>query len=1574
MNLEDTFKVTKLYINNGQFPSGIVQYFYTYVNSYRQESNFVRVSPLYYSTFEGRGGSPTESTTSAFKIDITGIEGSINKFDYLRLYSTIRTSLNATPVAKKVVDIPIIYKLNPITSNTININSTTSDSVLTFYNNITSYNTTSGLYYNRMPMYITRSTDNNGNKVRLYISNDSKFMGEYWTNTSTTPSTISNLLFSTEYENYYTGGVVYDYSFYIDLNTQVSNLEDNTENKGIIINSLTKANKYTYVPGAYTDGDSSWEYVYITNTPFSAYPTINFTSLQVYADVYNFSSLKLYNSDRTSYTSIDNSTNTLVVLRTKELRGSSYINTYHIYDTINNVFLWRVDSTSTTLVPVTNTINSITYDSIHTLTFTDGTIGTSDTWVKALDSNGSPLLKEYIIQNNDILEIKGLNDEINTIDNFTFNSNICSTTNITFTSIDTNYPITCNYGGNNFTSYNTINIPYQNIFTSTTIKWTYTYNGSISYIDNNTTGETVDITSLLYKENSPFTENSIISKDNTLFLGNYTLLKSVYELEQSSIKDSAEITYELNYNDSTIDTKNSIYGYNVNLNSPSFSDNSSEGSCTYKSREWYRHGVQFQLKNGCWTEPFFVGDKKVDVLPNSTYLENNDGTVKYSTIIAKLNITIPDSLKNKVSRIRPVIVYPEFKDKSIITQGIICPTVYNGVDRKNNLPASYSSWFFRPVMGGQHFQNLQSTRYVEYNNMYSGIYSVFKHGSSLPMYLNYNCEILGSSKYYSTPIDTFDITRKEIFFVDQNILTLHTPELYYETLPDLSGLKNLKFRVIGISAITSSDSNSYLTTSTLQCSKYGVGFIKTPVGTISPTNSLETGIKGSMQLATACWNDSNAYNTSATPVNHVAYPWHRTLCIGNDKSAADTLHNKISKKSLINIRNSFYNLYTTDSNIVKYNDNISIDYFNNSEVVPLLLKGKFNGLNRTVYSGNVDKAVICGRQYWGTKAGTNTPEFVDTVPDGDTDPIPIQYKSSPHAVIQLQSTTNSQFIAPYVTFNKESFANVYGKYTNGDIKPFWGTDTLNISQYKLHIDNEYVNDGSTSLRALDSYLLLGEIYREDEDVINRFGGNTTEALQNNKWVPNGPSINIDSSVSNITITSFGDSYYQRFDCLKTYPLSNDNTQTVTEILSFMCETSINLDAIYSKNRGSVSTLMPQYGDYNKRNEVYDQSNNFQYYYIPNYDLFNIDTFPNSFTYSKTKIAGEFIDTWTNLTLASTLDCNGVLGNLRALKLFNNTLIGFQDRGIFQILFNSNVQINSTTGLPIEIANSGKVEGIRYLSSQIGTSNKWSIAESTNGLYFIDNISTGIYLFNGQIKNLTSDLGFFSWLNNIDTTEESWTPTTFGTFRGFYDITNNDVYFTNKDTCLVYSETMGQFTSFYSYEKVPFMFTFKGDFYSINKIYNDTTTKLNIWKQNKGLYNSFYGQNKPYYITYIVNPDMPKDKIFNNIEYRSDIFDSLGNLIIGSTFDTLSVWNEYQSGESNLHDIQLYPANLKQKFRVWRANIPRVTSITTTSRLGDSNKILGMDRLRNPWTYLKITNNATTNNRQVLHDLNVNYTL
>ena len=88
--------IEKEYNGTGLFKSGVIQYYITYYKKFGAETNVVYQSPLYYISQSDRGGKVNEDQSCNFRITI---QPKTDKYDYIRVYSLIRTSLNTTQVA-----------------------------------------------------------------------------------------------------------------------------------------------------------------------------------------------------------------------------------------------------------------------------------------------------------------------------------------------------------------------------------------------------------------------------------------------------------------------------------------------------------------------------------------------------------------------------------------------------------------------------------------------------------------------------------------------------------------------------------------------------------------------------------------------------------------------------------------------------------------------------------------------------------------------------------------------------------------------------------------------------------------------------------------------------------------------------------------------------------------------------------------------------------------------------------------------------------------------------------------------------------------------------------------------------------------------------------------------------------------------------------------------------------------------------------------------------------------------------------------------------------------------------------
>lgn len=1170
----------------------------------------------------------------------------------------------------------------------------------------------------------------------------------------------------------------------------------------------------------------------------------------------------------------------------------------------------------------------------------------------------------------------------------------------------------------------------------------------IIYTDNGTTGATVDPTELLYLGGEEVVFKTMAQKDNTLFLGNADIKRKLISKEVIAALKGTNIGFgRKNLNNYV--APSGLYPYKNGLQLGSRIK-------TFKYLEWYRFGLQFQHRTGKWSEPVWVNDAYNTTKPDTSAISSQPSLVQANYYLTPEIIS--QVVEDDFVRVRGVVVYPTLTDREVIAQGMLCPTVYNMGDRNGNAPYVQSSWFTRPYQpydytkakdyqavegGGYNHDWLDRDQISGYSgnskwglwnldlttvqiknpntgavidtftvdDVNKGAWVEFRHDVMVTSDGSRGSEIqcLVKELEYSTPYslvgwnndadkNKWVADRQEFFYVDNNILTFHSPEIEFDDSTKTIDSTGLKLRIVGMIPLTSFASDIDIQTSTPVANNKMKGFYKEPLG----VNNLSR--FGFRQMASGIFwfDDLSDYkkdtgNSNNLTTGFLVYPWHRNGSLNNfgtPDSDHPTRPAMLQYKKMSNLRFSYTSVYL-DSNHVwnayvqgdTYKTGISgVNIFDSNEQELIRIPApKNSGLPDLNYYGNIDKVVSCTKVV-GTSRENGYPIYVTGPQNADqnshllfsmvtsslvgseytntqrgTEPVHIKYKSTAHAVVALNWSTDGKKIR--VLPNIED--------CSGYPSTCWAANNLNyiLPSYFpwTHPRSATVSQDTISSPVYGSlqdqtlgygFLWIGELY--NDNVENRFGGQTEEAFENNLWLPAGEPVSIISGyddnnkpipVTNAVNVAYteGDTFLERYDCLKTYPYTQTDQNSVVDIVSFLCETRVNIDGRYDKNRGQINNMVMTPENFNKMNMVYSQKNNFFNYRGVNHNKFNLNYFPNTVTWTKEKQLGGIIDTWTNITMASTLDLDGDKGEVISLNIFNNEIFCFQRQGLSNILFNSRVQIPTSDGLPIEITNGLKVSGKRYISNTIGCANKWSIAESPSGLYFVDNETNSLYLFNGKIESLSDRLGFRQWISthNVHT---NWDPVNYNNYRSFYDKNNNDVYFTYKDHCLCFSELVGQFTSFMSYEQVPAMFNISSDFYAFKD--------GKMWEQFAGDYNMFFGQYKPYSITFVANAEEPLDKIFNTVEFRADAWNG-EQFLPNTTFDTLEVWNEYQYGSTSLQNIINHPSPLKRKFRIWRANIPRDNS---------NNR----DRIRNTWAYIKLGMNTPNTYRTEFHDAIIHY--
>ena len=856
-------------------------------------------------------------------------------------------------------------------------------------------------------------------------------------------------------------------------------------------------------------------------------------------------------------------------------------------------------------------------------------------------------------------------------------------------------------------------------------------------------------------------------------------------------------------------------------------------------------------------------------------------------------------------------------------------------------------------------------------------------------------------------------------FIDENVVTLDSPEISYEAAA--FDEVDMKFRIVGAAKLSSVITD--YTVDATQSSVPGASLDNELFsGTIYSRNEningltswplwKEYGLDLRYEYDKPEYNVTNHraddYTLGNQIIRYWLYLWQRSGSISGynfgdeeqKKKVAGT--SELNRKVIANLRYSYSTTYlATRPDVDSTNPRIRL-----VNELPGAYSIGDSGTNE-YYTGQVQMLLgMPGNKKYPIIYSDGRPDDTSKSIGAESAlaylssnaPVLLEYASGAHALIRLPSTTATntyaQRILPYFYHASTSIPTASGT-TSGALLPWRDDDkTYAVSQANISPTANHAN--ATAVTENDQYLFIGELYQTYGTGANdtRYGGTSKAAISNNRFIAAGPLYRISdmsSSTGGVVYGNQGDTYFQRWDDLRIKPFSNDSDNNVIDIVSVMLETHINLDGRTDKQRGIPQVASIDTTTFGQINPAYSQQNNFSVRRDLDSD-FNLDSYRSSITWTMQKNDMTAVDEWSHITLANTLKLDPDKGICRALRVFSNNIIAFQDKGISEVLFNSRTQISTTDGVPVEIANSGKVDGKRYISNKYGCLNKWSIAEGKGGLYFVDNINKAFcslaYSQYGRagVSDLSTKLGFGNWFRTRNSINP-WTPLYFDNFISFYDRVHSDIYLVKKPLeteengapTLVFNELLGTFTSFFDYDSVSMLANVEDRFVSFHKKANGSNA---LWLQNEGAYGDFFGTLKPFWVQYRVTPDPYGDKVWTNVEYRADFYRTLSgdtHMLIDSefannqfayqpneTFDFMRFWDEYQTTETDESKYNLSPI---KKFRIWRQAIPRAMKSDTNP--------YGLDRIRNPWLNLLFKKNAPTattkQDLMQLHDIIVTY--
>ena len=881
--MKEEIVIEKNIVTNGSFAPGVLQYAFTYFTKYGQESNIFYTSPLYYTSYNNRGASPEDKVANSFTIKISKVDPN---FDYLRVYSILRTSKDATPIVKRVVDLKIGESTQ---SNSLEakaapmVVAATNDD--TYTGNLDKFGNTMKVTnigepirqidYNSDSFYVQGAAAYDKYLFQAYIAGRYIDVIDLTTNTRIATLTTDVPTNFTAYHGnvlsfgpYRPAGSNFPYLYYsceynnspkilaFKINSPLSTPASSTWTCELV--------QTTYLPEC--DGGNPQSEKIGYKPEFQHYfqnGCVDAENKCIWVSGYTVNSYK------------DSSNDNKLVYRKYNLHNNFDIKEiYYSFNDVKDSFTLPFKTRTQGMVIKNNILYQCFgyYDNEAYSGFIDG-----------IDLSKKSIIHSYQFPKE---QLKDLGEELESpyiyLDNLYLSATCYNWRYYTLWQVQFKENDSSGGGGGVIVPPDPVEPPDPD--PDVPIPDDSPSNYNMYYIDDGLHGDIIDPTELLYVGGEEVVFGTMTQKDNTLFLGD--------------IKIKRRILGDLNIPSLNTTVKNYFKGKNVELSSTSkylmppspkgyypYSsqlDKNSYEIKTFKYLEYYRLGIQAQHYTGKWSEPIWINDVQNTGKPESVFWTNqriNLPVFKYSINDSDIIKTLTD---NGYVNIRPVIVYPTINDREVICQGILCPTVYNVADRYGNTPFAQSSWFTRPNAPFDYtkaFEYKQDTSgeyggdwaalgtfigdpslysragimsndktTVKYNNVdyaiqpvNKGAWAVFQHNAAIPANDKRNAEIQCISTtgtpyaVYGSTLSSWVAENAENYFVDQSIFTFHSPDIEFNDEVRSIDTSKLKLRIVGMVPITSFASDIDIETSTPVNNFYEspdlpMGFYKEPIG------------------------------------------------------------------------------------------------------------------------------------------------------------------------------------------------------------------------------------------------------------------------------------------------------------------------------------------------------------------------------------------------------------------------------------------------------------------------------------------------------------------------------------------------------------------------------------------------------------------------------------------------------------------------------------------------------------------------------------------------------------------------
>jgi len=343
--------------------------------------------------------------------------------------------------------------------------------------------------------------------------------------------------------------------------------------------------------------------------------------------------------------------------------------------------------------------------------------------------------------------------------------------------------------------------------------------------------------------------------------------------------------------------------------------------------------------------------------------------------------------------------------------------------------------------------------------------------------------------------------------------------------------------------------------------------------------------------------------------------------------------------------------------------------------------------------------------------------------------------------------------------------------------------------------------------------------------------------------------------------------------------------------------------------------------------VYSQESTVDLKTVKPFDLNLDNVFDCRVKASNRKLNGEYTDSWTKFGINEYIDVDSKLGPINSIKTVNDRMFFWQDRGFGYLSINERAIVTDDSSSQIVLGTGGLLDKYFYISDIVGCKDRFSIVRGSNGVYWYDKTTNELYSFSEGLVSISKTRGLQSYLFSIFDINNI--------VIAIHDIENNEILFTfylkneTKGYTISYNEIMGCFVSRYTF--IPNIYVpYKNKILSTTSLlYNTEGVDSNIlFLHNSNINNRcyFYGlgpdENSCYHnstIKLLFNPYYSYTKVFDNIYYISNLYDSNNVEVFDKSFGLLRCYNDYQNSDY----ITLSPGvNLMRRERSWTTIVPR----------------------------------------------------